>query len=857
MACLAAILGALFLMFWLSPATGQTAASALCAGGCDPSSQHRLASCTYSDGMNHYRYGYNVSIGELFRGLKQACSDYAQAHSDNYQTGGFVFCNPVTTLPYANSGGSAASFSINGHYISRRNSDGVVLSNTTGDWSLGSCGCEDARNSNFARVGIDGQCYCPAGQQWVEGLQTCITYRDRYHDKPSCSDPGFGDPIFPLTGSERMTIDLGSGMQIAYDTRRMVPSNNPALAFSAVAPASFGGLWESSLHKVISTQDGLVVGKKAVHANRGAGVWISFVQGVSSSLAPDADVNDRITEVFNPVRLYRYDDAAAMAQETYSSAGVLQSINGADGTSLTYTYSTSSTLVEIAPAAGLLIQVSDHFGRSLKFTYAKSLSTSKSQLTTMIPATGLTTRFAYDASGRLSQIVWPDAATRQFEYGRSDLPWAMTAAVDENGKRSTISYDSTGLATASQLPGGVGSHSAAWAAAPSWNIIETYDALAGVIWRDHVWNPPAGATVTLPNGQLASFSVTTLQGATRVTRRSQPAGSGCSASSSAQQFDANANVTQSDDFNGSRTCFAYDGAGRNLELVRVEGLPSPAECAGMLGQGATLPSGSRKVSSAWHPDWRLRTRTAEAGRLSTYVYHGQPDPFDGNVLANCAPAWARLPDGKPIAVLCKGIQQSTTDSDGSQGFGATLQSGIPSRVQTWTYNEYGQVLTATDPLNNVTRYIYYADTTAEHTQGDLQALTDALGHVSQFTRYDAAGKLLQAVDANGVVTRYTYDPRQRLSSADVGGQVTGYDYALTGQLRRATEADGSFVAYEYDHAQRPVAVQDSAGNRIEYTLDSAGNAIAQTVRDNAGTLRRQLTRVMDALGRVRQVVGRE
>ena len=35
---------------------------------------------------------------------------------------------------------------------------------------------------------------------------------------------------------------------------------------------------------------------------------------------------------------------------------------------------------------------------------------------------------------------------------------------------------------------------------------------------------------------------------------------------------------------------------------------------------------------------------------------------------------APLPDGKPIAVLCRQVEQATTDTNGSAGFSATAQA---------------------------------------------------------------------------------------------------------------------------------------------------------------------------------------
>jgi YD repeat-containing protein len=45
-----------------------------------------------------------------------------------------------------------------------------------------------------------------------------------------------------------------------------------------------------------------------------------------------------------------------------------------------------------------------------------------------------------------------------------------------------------------------------------------------------------------------------------------------------------------------------------------------------------------------------------------------------------------------------------------------------------------------------------------HTAGDLQSITNAAGHVTQFTLYDRAGRVRQMVDPKGVVTDTVYTP---------------------------------------------------------------------------------------------------
>jgi YD repeat-containing protein len=244
--------------------------------------------------------------------------------------------------------------------------------------------------------------------------------------------------------------------------------------------------------------------------------------------------------------------------------------------------------------------------------------------------------------------------------------------------------------------------------------------------------------------------------------------------------------------------------------------------------------------------------------LTTKVYNGQPDPFNGGATAWCAPSNATLLDASPIVVLCKQVEQATTDANGALGFAATVDTTVPARVQQWTYNQYGQVLTAKDPLNNTTTNTYYSSTGADYTMGDLATVTNALNQVvARYTKYNPAGQWLEMVDANGVTTIRTFDLRQRLKSTTTAGLTTNYDYWPTGLLKTVTLPDASAVNYGYDDAHRLTSVTDNLGNKITYTLDNSGNRIGEEVKDPTGRLAKTLTRVPDALNRIQQVSGRE
>jgi len=387
-----------------------------------------------------------------------------------------------------------------------------------------------------------------------------------------------------------------------------------------------------------------------------------------------------------------------------------------------------------------------------------------------------------------------------------------------------------------------------------------HDGAGGVV-NTHAFSYPAAGETNYVDalGLGRTHRSVNLNGVNLPTSDSQPAGSGCPASASQRSYDGNGNLLSSDDFDGRRTCFAYDAA-RNLESVRVEGLASNAACPALTAAGAALPAGSRKVSTQWHPDWRLPLRRAEPGRITTWVYQGQPDLFDNHSPAACAPATAMLPDGKPLALQCRRVEQATGDADGAAGFGATLQPNVAPRTQSWTYDAQGQVLSHEGPrsdVNDLTQYSYHSETTADHRIGDLRSVTSPLGHTTWFTRYNAHGQPLETVDPNGVVTTHSYDLRQRLVGSNVGGRLTSRTYDAAGRLTRLTRPDGSYIDHTHDAAGRLLQMQDSLGQRVQYTLDAAGNRVAERHYDAAGTLRGELRRSFDALGRVQQTIGGE
>ena len=724
-------------------------------------------------------------------------------------------------------------------------------------------------NSTGLLAGVDDACYCPTGMSWSDSFQSCLRIIDRWQspDPSSCAaDPARGNPIYPLTGRKRQEENLGftlGGMQasVVFDSLARLPYAtgsgrvNGTPAYAPTAPPALPGSWSSNIHK------GLHVTAERAQAFRGGGRWVSF-QRSGSAFVAGANVNDLLVTRGSG---WRYFDKSAGTVETYDATGRIVSAAYNDGRSLSYAYSTSSTPPSEAPAPGLLVGVVDELGRRVSLAYDSS-----ARLSRVTTQQGTAVSLTFDGANNLGQLIWPDGAARTFLYEHPDLPWALTGIKNErNARHSSYAYSPNGMAIGTARHSRVGTSVAAYGVdygslAPMWTVTETLS--WPILWRDHFFSPAPGPVLTLPNGAISTMTATSLFGSPRLKSQSQPEGSGCAASVSTQSYDANGNISSRDDFSGNRVCYGYDLT-RNLETGRIEGLAAGISC-GVTAAGSTLPGGSRKISTEWHPDWALRTRVAEPARMQSFVFNGRPDPFAGGALASCAPASAVLPDGEPIAVLCKQVDEATTDDSGALGFSAAIVATVAPRVQRWTYNEHGQVLTHDGPrtdVSDITLNEYYTDSVftgadpyaAGHTRGDLKQTISPAGHVTRYTVYNKMGQLLEMIDPNGIVTSHTYDLRQRLTSTSVGGQTTTFAYWPNGLIQRITQPDGSWVHYEHDDAHRLIKVSDNLGNSVSYTLDNLGNRVAEDVRDPANVLRRQLTRSIDALGRVQLVTGRE
>lgn len=784
------------------------------------------------------QYVWNAGVPEIRDGYVYTLRDPKEPFSPSFLPIIQAFCGAMGTVPRFTRNPAQLTEAVNCNFAPGNMNNPPPVAN-------GRCGfvCD-----NFAIGDGYGSVAAPA---WVEyrKIYTCPsnqnwTLTGAFCSRPDCTgdfkrsastgmclpDPELKDPVPPEL-CDGNPVNSATGLKTQFQTL-LGPAAPGGLEYSLTygsrlnAPVprfAHGAGWINSHERSLTVVavDPVSIAPTVIVARRPSGSSVVFRLQPGGDYAADADADRLIHYPTNgsSFEAWVYLDARANNIESYgpflgNGMAMLAHVNPAAGGG-------STALSSGSQFAGIS---EDGSGRYVLFTYDTSGRVSK----TTYAGTTSSIGFDYDASNNLVRITWQDNTSRSFLYEDARFPNNLTGIVDENGDRfATWTYDALGRATNSQHAGGAD------------EVTFSFGPTSSV------------TTDSLGAARVRTFTV--VQGVTRGATLSQPGGSGCGAASSAMSYDGNGNVASVDDFVGNRTCYGYD-LSRNLETTRVEGLPQSTSCGSVIGVGSALPAGARRISTRWHPEWTFAIGQAQPGKLATYVYNGQPDPFAGGAIASCAPINPALspPLSKPLTVVCKQVEQATSDVDGSTGFSAGLQPGVPNRQSSWTYNGAGQVLAANLAGSGTTTFAY--------NNRDLASITNAVGHVTQLSGYDFAGRATRTVLPGGAAIDTQYTARgwpQVVTVTPVGApaQATTYSYDAVGQLKLLTLPNGSTVQYRYDPAHRLIGLTDGGGNSVDYTLDTKGNRISERRKDVDGNLARTVTRAFDALGRLESVTG--
>ena len=524
----------------------------------------------------------------------------------------------------------------------------------------------------------------------------------------------------------------------------------------------------------------------------------------------------------------------------FSEGGVLMSIGYADGKKVT-----------VAKPNEYDILVSSNFGRY--FSFARD---PQNQLITNVDASW----------GRVAEL------NHSLQYGYQTLASVKYADESEFGYVQNFGYFDgvDGFPLLSRKFNNSDSFTVSWEYDSEGRAYEQKNGLG--LTDFHVdRSVPTKQILTSPLGATSEILVDLNSPRAVVYGASQPAGSGCLASSKLKNVDELGRINWQENYVGERVCYDYL-PDRRLETRRIEGLAKDTNCESVK-QSGNLPDGARSITTEWHPIWRMKRRITEPKRITTWVYNGQPDPLNGDVIVNCAPSSAKLPNDLDISVLCKRYEQSTNDETGELGLAAPV---LITRSWSYEYNHTGQILSETGPRQQKTCYAYWPETIFDaegrgQTQGDLRLVSmmttadkncsngnmDAQIQKVKYKYYNRRGQVLVTENQNGSIEERGYYPRSwikavkvRANEAAASSATMFYEYYPSGLLKQVTQPDGSWMHYEYDAMHRLTDIKDKLGNKVHFALDNAGNALQEIHTDSMDAQVKIVSRTYDMLGRL-------
>lgn len=277
--------------------------------------------------------------------------------------------------------------------------------------------------------------------------------------------------------------------------------------------------------------------------------------------------------------------------------------------------------------------------------------------------------------------------------------------------------------------------------------------------------------------------------------------------------------------------FDYDSGGDHLMTKKTEkGGPDPA---------TTL----RVTEYAWDTTLRLPTMTkvSQDGTTATEEYK-----IDRTYTSK----------GRPLTVTVTDLTTHT----------APYSTNGRTRVWSYSYTYHDLAETRVDTVTiNGPRSDVTDTTTLEYsTDGYLEKLTNAEGHVVEWSNHNGRGQPGTLTEPDGTTTTFTYHPRGWLRTRTKQSKVWTYDYYKNGLLKSISWPDGASQTFEYTSARKLEAIENNFGERIEFSrtflTDGSSNKtgvveITATVKDGLGTTVATSKVRRDALDRLYQEIG--
>jgi YD repeat-containing protein len=292
-------------------------------------------------------------------------------------------------------------------------------------------------------------CCNPLGVPWG---QVCAAPR------PSCGVPPGAAPETCLSCNQGKTpqaaqpIDLATGNTYIAQSDLSIPGLGGGLSLSRTwnsllparqnsYPFMFGTGWRSNYEERLIFVSGDAY-LKYLRADGSVWSFAPISLGTTSVYKAAAPTDDTTTTITNGSPSWTLTAKSGEKRLFDTTTGALVSIVDRNGNATVLSYDSANRLATVTDAAS----------RHLYFHYPDTSNTLVSSVTSDV---GLSTAYAYDGQGRLTQFTKPDNTSISFEYNAQSL---ITAVKDYDNKTlESHTYDAVGRGLTSSRAGGVGS----------------------------------------------------------------------------------------------------------------------------------------------------------------------------------------------------------------------------------------------------------------------------------------------------------------------------------------------------------------------------------------------------------------
>jgi RHS repeat-associated protein len=425
---------------------------------------------------------------------------------------------------------------------------------------------------------------------------------------------------------------------------------------------------------------------------------------------------------------------------------------------------------------GLVDQVVSPSGRTITLNYDSS-----NRITSAVDNSGRTIGYAYNTTGTLSTVTYPDSTSEKYTYDSNNR---MLTMQDRRGNVwVTNQYDTNGRVIKQTFADNT-SYQFGYTTNSS-NVVTT-------------------TTITDPNGNQEQVQFDPVS--SYPTSDTRAYGTSL-AQTTTYVREASGLVDRETDALGRTTAFTYDGLGNVLSVTQLSGTSNA------ITTHFTYTSTYNQLASVTDPLSNTTNFTYTNGCLTQIM-----DALSHSTTIQCNTV------GQPTAVQ---DALGHTALFAYQGYDLQSVTDAMDRTATFSVDALGRRIATRDPLGNVSLIQY-------DTNDRVTSVTDALNQTLSVT-YDGNGNPLRVTLPNQGVITSTYDSRnRRIIRADAMNQSESWTYDGMNNVISHTDRKGQLTQISYDALNRRSLVSYADGSGIQAIYD-AGNRLTELTDSLSGT----------------------